>query len=176
LINNISTTFSGIHWQYATTSEIDKIIKSLKTKNSYGYDEISVKILKSSAPFIISPLTYICNKSLSSGVFSERLKDAIVKPIHKKGDRSLPLNYRPISLLTSFSKIFEKLIYFRLYKYIRTNHILAKEQYGFKINSSTEEATYNVTNEILQAMNNRFCLGEYFVTSRRPLTVLTIEF
>jgi hypothetical protein len=82
--------------KYATTNEIDKIIKSLKTKNSYGYDEIPVKIIKLSVPFIISPLTYICNKSLSS-VFPERLKYAIIKSVREKGDRSLPSNYRPIS-------------------------------------------------------------------------------
>ena len=54
-----------INWKCATTYEINKIIKSLTTKNSYGYDEIPRKIVKLSAPFIISPLTYICNKSPS---------------------------------------------------------------------------------------------------------------
>jgi len=62
--------FSKIKWCYISTCEIEKNIKSLKTKNSCGYEEIPVKILKLSIPFIISPLTYICNKSLSSGVFS----------------------------------------------------------------------------------------------------------
>jgi hypothetical protein len=57
LINNFNNMFSTINWKYATTYEINKIIKSLKTKNSYGYDEIPIKILKLRAPFIISPLT-----------------------------------------------------------------------------------------------------------------------
>jgi len=61
----------------------------------------------------------------------------------------------PISLSTSFSKILKKLIYSRLYKHICTDNILAKEQYGFRINSSTEAASYYVINEILKAMNNR---------------------
>jgi hypothetical protein len=73
LITNFNNTFSRINWKYATAYEINKIIESLKTKNSYGFDEIPIKILKSSAPFIISPLTCICNKSLSSGVFPEKL-------------------------------------------------------------------------------------------------------
>jgi len=142
LITNYNNTFSGINWRYATTYEINKILKSLQTKNSYGYDEIPINILKLSAPFIISPLTYVCNKSLSSGVFPERLKYAIIKPVHKKGYKLLTTNYRPISLLMSFSKIFEKLIYSRLYKHICANNILTKEQYGFRINSSTEAASY----------------------------------
>jgi len=78
--------------------------------------------------------------------------------VYKKGDKLLTTNYRPISLLTSFSRILEKLIYSRLYKHICTNNMLVKEQYGFRINSSTEAASYNVINEILKAMNNRFAV------------------
>ena len=111
LITNFDNMFSRINWKYATTYEINKILIALKTKNLYGYDEIPIKVLKLSAPFIISPITYICNKSLSSGVFPERLKYAIIKPIYKKGDKLLTINYRPIYLVISFSKIFEKLIY-----------------------------------------------------------------
>jgi hypothetical protein len=67
--------------------KIEQIIKSLKTKNSYGYDEISTKILKISCPFISSLLNYICSKILFLGVFPERLKHAVIKPLHKNGDR-----------------------------------------------------------------------------------------
>ena len=87
------------------------------------------------------PLTYICNKSHSSGVLPKRLTYAIIKPVYKKGDKLLTTIYRPISLLTSFSKILKKLIYSRLYKYICTNNILVKQQYGFRINSSTDTAS-----------------------------------
>jgi hypothetical protein len=124
---------SRITWKYATTYEINKIIKSLKTKTSYRYHEIPIKILKLCAPFIIPPLTYICNKSLSSGVFPERLKCSIIRPVYKKGDKLLTTNDRPITHFTSYCKIFKKLIYSRLYKHICTNNILAKEQYGFRI-------------------------------------------
>jgi hypothetical protein len=65
-------------------------------------------------------LTYFCNKSLSSGVFPERLKCAVMKPVYKRGDKLLTAN------LTSFSKIFEKLIYSVLYEHTCTNNILAK--------------------------------------------------
>ena len=110
LTNNFNNTFPNINWKHASTHEISKIIESLKSKNSCGYDEIPVKILKLSAPFITSPLTYIYNKSLSTGTFPERLKYALIRPVYKKGDKHLVTNYRPISLLTSFSKMFEKLI------------------------------------------------------------------
>ena len=76
----------------------------------------------------------------------ERLKYATLRPGYKKGDKLLTANYRPISPLTSFSKIFVKLIYSRLYKHICTNNILVKEQYGFRINNATEAASYDVVN------------------------------
>ena len=92
-----------------TTHKICKIINTIKPKNSHGYDEVSVRILKMSAPFILSPLTYIFNIMLSKGIFSDRLKYSVIKPLYKKGKSSVISDfssYRPISLLTSFSKLF----------------------------------------------------------------------
>jgi Notch-like protein len=83
-------------------------MKSLRLLNSHGYDEIYTKILKESAPFISPPLNYICNKSVVSGTFPTPLKYFIAKPLFKKNDKKNMTNYRPISLLTSFSKVFEK--------------------------------------------------------------------
>jgi Notch-like protein len=78
--------------------------------NSYGYDEIPTKILKNAVDYILSPLTHIVNRFLSTGIFADCLKFSEIKPIYKKGNRKLISNYRPLSLLTSFSKIFEKVI------------------------------------------------------------------
>jgi guanylate kinase len=65
-LNNMSNfNFETIKWHYISTNKISKIIKSLKTKSSYGYDEISSRMLKASMPFIISPLAYISNQSLA---------------------------------------------------------------------------------------------------------------
>ena len=75
--------FATLNWHCTSTYEIGKIIKSLKSKNTSGYDEISNCIIKLSS-FVISPLMYICNAELSSGAFPDRLKYAIVKPILKK--------------------------------------------------------------------------------------------
>ena len=70
---------------------------------------MSTKILKLRIHYISSPLTYICNKMLSSGIFPTRLKFSEVKPIFKRGNKNDTSNYRPVSLLTLFSKIFESL-------------------------------------------------------------------
>ena len=73
-------------------------------------------------------------------------------PNVQKGDKHELLNYRPISLLTSFSKIFQKVIYKRLYDHVTRHNILAKEQYGFRNNYSTDKAIYHLRNNILRAI------------------------
>ena len=76
--------FTNIVFRNTSTGEIEKIIPSFPWKNSCGYAEISMKVLKISAPFISSPLCRIINTSLNSGVFPTRLKYSIVTPLHKK--------------------------------------------------------------------------------------------
>jgi len=62
-------------------------------------------------------------------------------------------NYRPIFLLPSFSKVFEKVLYVRMYQHLINNNLLADEQFGFRTNPSTTTATFNLTNEIIDALN-----------------------
>ena len=158
----VSITSSGIKGNCTTAKEIERIIQSLKTKTSYGYDEISTKILKISCPFISSPINHICNKMLFWGVFPDRLKYAIIKPLHKNDDRCEVSNYRPISLLTSFSKIFETVMQKRILKHLTKYNILSTEQYGFRVGLRTDNATYKLTTEILNAMNNKLQIGGIF--------------
>jgi hypothetical protein len=110
-------------------------------------------------PFIISPLVCICNKSLLRGVFPTWLKFSQIIPILKKGNKSEIATYRPISLLRSFSKIFEKVIFNRRHNHVNNNNILAQEQFGFRSNSSMETASYYLINNILEALNNKFIVG-----------------
>ena len=102
-----------------------------------------------SASYIISPLTYICNTTLNTGIFPDRLKYVVVKPLHKKGNKHELSNYRPTSLLTAFSKIFEKVIYNRLHKHLELNNILSNGQFGFRPDHSTEQAAFTLINCIL---------------------------
>jgi hypothetical protein len=99
--------YPNIIFDRTMTNEIENIIKSLEPKNLYRYTEIPVKIRKTSCPFITAPLNDICKRSVLSGSFPTRLKYSVIKPLLKSGDKTYKY-YRPISLLTSFSKIFEK--------------------------------------------------------------------
>jgi hypothetical protein len=100
-------------------------------------------MLKASMSYIILPLTYICNQSLAQRIFLDRLKFAVVKPILENGNKNEPSNYRPISLLSTFSKVFERVIYNRLYEHIDSNYILDNNQNDLRPSSSTEKASAN---------------------------------
>jgi hypothetical protein len=76
--------------------------------------------------------------------FPSCLKHPIVKPLFKKGDRENMANYRPVSLLTSFSKVFERIVYERLQQYINVNSILVEEQFRFSPATSTDKASYRL--------------------------------
>jgi hypothetical protein len=93
LDQNVGVSYPPMVFKTFSTREIISIIKSLKTKHSHGYDGISTKLLKISARDICSPLTYICNKSISTGTFPEQLKYSVIKPLYKKGDKTDPSNY-----------------------------------------------------------------------------------
>jgi hypothetical protein len=99
---------------------------------------------------------------LSTGSFLNRLKYSEIKLIYKKMEKTLITNYRPISLITIFSKIFEKVLYKRRYYHLTLNSILLKEQFGFRCNSSTEIAVYGLINNILSSLNNRMIVGGLF--------------
>jgi hypothetical protein len=104
-------SFTNIEIKNTTTNEIGKMIKELKSKKSCRYDEITTEILKVGSLFIVSPLTYLCNRMLSTGIFPDRIKFSEIKPVYKKCGKTLVTNYRSISLHPVFSNIFEKVIH-----------------------------------------------------------------
>jgi hypothetical protein len=122
-------------------------------KQSSVYSEITSKILEACAPLISHPLSYICTHSLHTAVFLDRLKLAVVKPLYKKGDKTSVTNYRSISLLTVFCKVFEKAMHSRLSQHLHTNNILVTQQHGFGKRISTENATFSLTDSVFISIN-----------------------
>lgn len=90
--------------------EIKNAILDLKNKKSVGIDKLKAETIKNIAPFILEPLSYLLNKCVNKGIYPSAFKQSIITPLYKKGDTTVATNYRPISLVTHLSKIFEKII------------------------------------------------------------------
>ena len=137
-----------------TCHEIIAITKTISNSRSVGNDGFNSLIIKNNIFYIVNQLQFIFNLSLTTGIFPRLLKDAIVTPIHKGGTTSDPGNYRPISILTLFSKLLEKIYYNRLLNFINKHNILHENQFGFRSGKSTSSAIAYVTASLINKLQN----------------------
>ncbi len=137
-----------------TFDEIISTFASLSNSQSIGTDGMGPEIIKSNAILIGYQVTHILNLTFAEGVFPKLLKNSIVVPIYKGGSYSDPGNYRPISILTTFSKLLEKLYYNRLISFINANNILHEGQFGFRKHKSTTLAMANVLSSIINKIDS----------------------
>ena len=134
--------------------EVQETISKLKNKSTLDSKIEPLKIANTCENFTTA-LAKIVNTSFSSGLFPKSLKTAKVVPIHKGGSKLDVSNYRPISLLGSFSKIYEKLMHKRVLEFFDQNNTLFENQYGFRPGRSCEHALLNAQNSILQSLNKK---------------------
>jgi hypothetical protein len=111
---------------------VRNVLLQLDILKASGPDQISNKILKECANSLCAPLALLFNKSLEIGIYPSSWKEALVTAIFKKLNRQLKYNYRPVSLLSCISKVFEKLIFNSTYTHLLTNNLLDEENSGFK--------------------------------------------
>ena len=135
--------------------DIQIAINEFKPKTSSGFDEISCKLLKLSAPYIIKPLVHIINTSFASGIVPDATKVAKVIPIFKGGDPCSASNYRPVSILPAFSKIFEKIMYMKTIKYLNKYNLLYTHQYGFRAKHNTLQPIIHLLDHIAKANSSK---------------------
>ena len=133
----------------------------MELKNSApGPDGIPASIIKDSLPFFAPVLTHIVNLSLQQGIFPNELKIARIIPLYKSGNKKSANNYRPISLLPSFSKIFEKIMANRLTTFLTNHNILYKYQFGFRPRHTTSMAINLLVDKITESLDaNRSLVG-----------------
>ena len=112
--------------------DIEREILSIPRNKTYGLYSCPIHILSGAKHIISGPLSNIFNISVREGVFPSNLKQAKVIPVYKSDDETEPGNYRPISLLSIFNRIFEKLMYRQLKNFLDKHDILFKSQYGFR--------------------------------------------
>ena len=151
-LNKIPQNQQTMYTTPTSKYEVEKIIGTLKNKNSSGFDEVSNKILKGITTGISTPLSILINKSLSEGIFPTEMKKADTIPLYKNKDKHDKNNYRPISLLLTISKVLEKVMYKRTYNFLNNSGQFFKSQYGFRTGHSCQEAIAELIGEI--ARNN----------------------
>ena len=138
----------------ANPEEIEKVIKSLKVNKAIEPNGISPVILSNFKKELSELLCLIVNLWFSEGIFPDPLKRAKAIPIYKKEDPLNCNNYRTISLLSKISKVFEKLMYRRLYCFLEQHDCLYTQQFGFCNSHSTNQALINITEKIRKALDN----------------------
>jgi len=147
--------------------EIEFIMNNLKAKNSTGDDGFSTKLLKTIKTEIVKPISILVNKSLEEGIFPSELKLTKIVPIYKSKNKESVDNYRPISLLPSISKIYEKVIFKRLYTFLEQNQVFYEGQYGFRPKRSTIDAITEFISKVNRAIeNNEISLGIFLDLSK----------
>jgi exonuclease III len=138
-----------------STDEIVTLVKNLKPKTSLDMNGVSTSLIKKCILSICEPLRHIFNLSFTTGIVPKQFKVAKIIPIFKSGDKNSIDNYRPISLLCSFSKILEKLMANRLTEYIVDNNILSNSQFGFRKGHSTEHPMILFLNKIAESITKK---------------------
>ncbi len=133
--------------------KILKIIRSLNPNKAHGWDEISARMIKMCDIALVIPLKIIFMNCLRRGVFPEIWKHANVVPVHKKNEKNIKGNYRPISLLPIFGKILEKLIFDSLYSHLVSSKLLNPNQSGFRPGDSTINQLISITHTIFTAFD-----------------------
>ena len=141
-----------------TPDEINNIIIGLSSNKAHGPDNISVNMLQLSGPYLYLPLKIIFTNIIETGIFLAQWKEANVTPVHKKNDKQLVKNYRPISLLPILAKVFERIIFKKLYNYLISNNLITKNQSGFRPGDSVTNQLLSIVHDIHTAFDDKNCL------------------
>ena len=140
-----------------TDESVGKELKSLNAKKSTGTDNIPAKLLKYGAETLSQPIAYLINKSFSDRTFPSNAKKAEVVPIHKKNDNLSKSNYRPISILSSLSKLFEKIIVNQMMDYF--NDLFSCDLSGFRKHHGCEDVLLNFVESVKLSIDNNEIVG-----------------
>ena len=133
--------------------ELLQIIRALNINKAQGHDDISIRMIKICDKLLLKPLIVLFRNSVKSSCYPDIWKKSNIIPVHKKNDKQLVENYRPISLLPIFGKIFEKIIFNRIYNFLLEEDLLNPNQSGFRPSDSCINQLLAITHEIFEAFD-----------------------
>ena len=168
---NCVFSFQEIH-----IDKVRQFLKHINVAKSTGLDNLPGKLLQIAADILAPSLTKLFNKSLSTGIYPSDWKLARVVPIFKNGDKSDLNNYRPISIISSVAKVFEKIVYDQFYEYLSVNDLFSHQQSGFRpTNYSTVTALLESTNDWCVNINNGLVNGVIFIDLKKAFDTIDHE-
>ena len=159
----IKKTDNSLYSVKFSTENILQIINKLDSNKAHGHDEISIRMLKICGSSVCRPLQIIYKSCLDKGKFPQEWKKANVVPVHKKNDKQLVKNYRPISLLPICGKIFERILYNSLFDFLNQNDLISPAQSGFKPGDSCINQLLSIAHEICHSMDEGYEIGGVFL-------------
>ncbi|PJE78229.1 hypothetical protein CI610_02839 [invertebrate metagenome] len=144
-------TLSNIH---ITATDVKDAILNLDCSKAIGPDLVNPRLLKESVDIICKPLSTLFNLSLTSGIFPTEWKSANVTPVHKKENKSILTNYRPISLLSIVGKLMERCIFKYVHNFLHAHSLLSPHQSGFRHGDSPVNQLLAITHDIYSALDH----------------------
>ena len=166
-IRNIEINNRRLFLTPISESKLRSLINALPNKNSSGHDNINNVLLKQIKDSVVNPMTICVNKSLSEGLFPQVMKLADVCPLFKSKDRSKTNNYRPISLLLTLSKLLEKIVCEKVYRFLDNTNQIYVSQYGFRRGHSCGNAISELVIAVLKGFqSNKYTVGVFLDLSK----------
>ena len=154
-LSKIRLNENSLFMNPCTEVEINKLICNLPRKASGGHDNISNILLKEIGPSILPVLVEIFNDSIHVGIFPNTMKLAEVIPLHKGKERFIESHYRPISLLTTISKLLERVVCKRVYDFLNRTGQINPTQYGFRANHSCDNAVNHLVRKVVKNLEKK---------------------
>ena len=165
-------TETSFKFQYVSKTEIEQQLKKLQRKKATN-DGLPPGMIKDVASVISSPLSCIVNLSLKTGTIPSDWKEARVTPIYKSGPRNSFDNYRPISVLSTMSKILERAVHKQLMSHLESNKLLTSSQFGFRAKRSTQLAATAFFDSVRHEVDKGFLVGALFIDLSKAFDTLS---
>ena len=175
---SVSTFYKQIDFQNKLVFEkisndsILKILKKIEISKAAGIDNLPGVFLRDGANVLATPVAQICNLSITLSSFPKKCKIAKLKPLYKKGSKTDPKNYRPISLLPLISKILERVIHDQTQNFLLENNVLYKLQSGFRSNHSTDFCLSLLNDKILKGFDTGLITGMILIDLQKAFDTI----
>ena len=155
-----------------TEGYLFNLLKNIEVTKAAGLDQVSGKSLQDGARILAKPISELCNLSMALESFRDACKIAKVKPLFKKGSKTDPSNYRPMSLLPLLSKVFEKVVLDQTEKFLSVNKILYDYQSGFRKNDSTDTCFSFLNDKILKGFDDSLVTGMILIDLQKAFDTI----